>query len=131
MKSNYDYCMYDRHGKPITLKEWCAEFGNPHAFRKETVVNGLRILTKWTGVDMPEYDWLSERQFSMKTWKPNSKPMIFVSYVWNEDHQIVISKRYAKIEHAYEGHHKLIAKCEAMDFGTYHNLISTTEEQYA
>jgi hypothetical protein len=128
MSNQYDYCFYDRNGKPITLKDWSKEFGNKFAFKKETNVNGLRILTKWTGVDMPEYEWMVEHGFSVRSWKPNNRPQIFVSYVWNEDHQLLKSKRYAKIEHAYEGHAKLIKEAENMDFGVYYSPVEELED---
>ena len=109
MSNEYDGHFFDRNGKRITLKQWCDEFGNKYAFRKEVTVNGFRILTKWTGVDMPEYDWLVENQFSMKKWNPQPfKPLIFVTYVWNEDNIIVHSKRYGKIEQAYKAHFDLV-----------------------
>lgn len=128
MKNEYDGQFFDRNGKRITLKQWCDEFGNKYAFKKEHTVNGFRILTKWTGVDMPEYDWLVKQQFSMKKWNPQPfKPMIFVTYVWNEDSQIVHSKRYAKIEHAYEAHTKLVEKFQSMDFGEFKPLPTWEE----
>lgn len=128
MSNEYDYNFFNRHGKPITLKEWCKESSDKFAFKKETYVNGLRVLTKWTGVDMPEYEWMLENNFSMRNWKPNSTPRIFVSYVWNEDHQLLKSKRYAKIEHAYTGHAELVEEAERMDFGVYYSPIEQLEE---
>lgn len=126
--NEYDYMFYDRNGNPITMKQWCIESSSRYAFRKETVVNGLTILTKWTGVDAPEYDWMAKNHFSMSKWKPSSKVFIFVSYVWDEDNEIVKSKRYETIEQAYEGHHELVAEVEAMDFGVYHFTANQLEE---
>ena len=83
-------------------------------------MNGMRILTKWTGIDMPEYSWMQVHQFSIKSWKPGHRPYPFVTYVWNEDQQIVASKRYAKIEQAYKGHADMIRSAEHMDFGVYY-----------
>jgi len=128
MPNPYDYHFFNRHGKAITLKEWCKESSDKFAFQKETIVNGLRILTKWTGVDAPEYEWLLSTGFSMRSWKPNHRPQVFVSYVWNEDHLLLKSKRYAKIEHAYEGHAKLIEEAEHMDFGVYYSPIEELED---
>lgn len=129
LKTNqYDYLFYNRHGEPITMKQWCIESSDKHAFRKETTVNGLRILTKWTGVDMPEYDWLANNHFSMSKWKPNITPRIFVSYVWNEDNEIVKSQRYVTIEAAYAGHFNLVTEMEQLDFGVYHLPITESEE---
>ena len=129
MKSNpYDFFFYDRNGKAITMKQWCIESSNKYAFRKEVTVNGLRILTKWTGVDAPEYDWMVKNQFSISKWKPNHRARVFVSYIWNEDSEIVKSQRYVTIEQAYEGHHKLVAEVEAMDFGVYHQPVNQLEE---
>ena len=120
MSNEYDGHFFDRNSKRITMKQWCVESSSKYAFSKDTTVNGFRILTKWTGVDMPEYEWLAAHQFSVKKWNPELyKPKVFVTYVWNEDLQIVHSKRYAKIEQAYEAHHKLIAEFESMDFGNY------------
>lgn len=120
MSNQYDGCFFDRNSKRITLKQWCEEFSSKHAFRKDVKTNGFRILTKWTGVDMPEYSWLVDHQFSMKKWNPEPyKPKVFVSYVWNEDGQIVYSKRYAKIEQAYKAHFDLIEEFESKDFGKY------------
>lgn len=116
----YDYALFDRNGEPCTYKEWAKESESPHAFRREATVNGMRVLTKWTGIDMPEYSWLQVHQFSIKSWKPGRKAYPFVTYVWNEDHQIVASKRYTKIEHAYKGHVDMIRDAERMDFGVYH-----------
>jgi hypothetical protein len=124
----YDFCFWDRDGKAITMKQWCIESSSKYAFAKEKHTNGLRILTKWTGVDMPEYDWMVKNSFSVAKWKPNFRPKVFVSYVWNEDEEIVISKRYGTIEQAYEGHHKLIAQIESMDFGVYHFPANQLEE---
>ena len=124
----YDFLFWDRNGKAITMKQWCIESSSKYAFSKEKTVNGLRILTKWTGVDAPEYEWMVKNQFSMTKWKPNFRPKVFVSYVWNEDSEIVTSKRYGTIEQAYEGHHKLIAQVEAMDFGVYHFPANQLEE---
>jgi hypothetical protein len=124
----YDFFFYDRNGKAITMKQWCIESSSKYAFRKETNVNGLRILTKWTGVDAPEYDWMVKNQFSVSKWKPSYRARIFVSYVWNEDSEIVKSQRYATIEHAYEGHAKLITEMENKDFGVYYNPVPQLEE---
>lgn len=124
----YDFCFWDRDGKAITMKQWCIESSSKYAFAKEKHTNGLRILTKWTGVDMPEYDWMVKNSFSVAKWKPNFRPKVFVSYVWNEDEEIVISKRYGTIEQAYEGHHKLITQIESMDFGVYHFPANQLEE---
>lgn len=124
----YDFLFWDRNGKAITMKQWCIESSSKYAFNKEKTVNGLRILTKWTGVDAPEYEWMVKNQFSISKWKPNFRPKVFVSYVWNEDSEIVTSKRYGTIEQAYEGHHKLIAQVEAMDFGVYHFPANQLEE---
>lgn len=128
MSNPYDYYFYNKHGKPITLKEWCKESSDRFAFKKESVVNGLRVLTKWTGVDAPEYEWMVANKFSMKNWKPNNTPKIFVSYVWDEDYQLLKSKRYAKIEDAYAGHAELISEAERMDFGVYYSPIDQMEE---
>jgi hypothetical protein len=129
MKTNlYDFNFWDRNGKAITMKQWCIESSSKYAFKKESNVNGLRILTKWTGVDMPEYDWMVKNQFSVTKWKPNFRPRVFVSYVWNEDSEIVKSQRYGTIEQAYEGHHKLIVQVEAMDFGVYYQPVNQLEE---
>lgn len=128
-KSNpYDHLFYDRNGKPITMAQWCIESSSRYAFRKETIVNGLTVLTKWTGVDAPEYDWMSANHFSISKWKPSNKVYIFVSYVWDEDSEIVKSQRYETIEQAYEGHHRLVAEVEAMDFGVYHFTANQLEE---
>jgi hypothetical protein len=124
----YDFLFYDRNGKAITMSQWCVESSSKYAFNKDVTVNGLRILTKWTGVDAPEYDWMVKNQFSISKWKPNFRPKVFVSYVWNEDSEIVTSRRYGTIEQAYEGHHKLIAQVEAMDFGVYHFPANQLEE---
>jgi hypothetical protein len=118
MTDKYEF--FDKNGKLITASEWSKEFSNPHAFRKEVVMNGMTILTKWTGIDMPEYSWLQDHQFSMKSWRPSKKAYIFVSYVWDEDYNIVASKRYTKIEQAYKGHAELIRAMERKDFGVYH-----------
>jgi hypothetical protein len=118
--AKYDYSFYNRNGKPCTYKEWTKEFTSTHVFYKEAYVNGLRVLTKWTGVDMPEYSWMQQHQFSIKSWKPSSKAFIFVTYVWNEDKQIIASKRYQKIEQAYKGHAQMIRGAEHMDFGVYY-----------
>lgn len=129
MSNEYDGHFFDRNGKRMTLKQWCDEIGSKHAFRKEANVNGFRILTKWTGVDMPEYEWLAAHQFSMKRWNPEPyKPKVFVTYVWNEDLQIVHSKRYAKIEQAYKAHFELIEEFQSMDFGKYVPLDTDKEQ---
>jgi hypothetical protein len=125
-KNNYEF--YNKHGECISMSKWCEESSNPHAFRKETTVNGIRVLTKWAGVDMPEYSWLSARQFNMKDWKPSSVPKIFVSYAWNEDSEIVKSCRYAKIELAYAGHANLVHEMELNDYGVYHIPVTQLEE---
>lgn len=127
MTNDYYGQFFDRNGKPTTLKEWSKEFGSKYAFRKEKSTNGFRILTKWTGIDMPEYEWMAQHQFSVRSWKPNGHPKVFVSYVWNEDNLLVYSRRYARIEQAYEAHHKLIEKYEAMEFGSY-TPLPTWEE---
>jgi hypothetical protein len=120
MKNEYDGNFYDRNGKRITMEKWCEESNSKYVFRKEVTVNGHKILTKWTGVDQPEYQWLVDHQFIVRKWNPEPyKPKVFVTYVWNEDLEIVHSKRYAKIEQAYEAHHKLIAEFESKDFGKY------------
>lgn len=119
MKNEHDGWFYDRNGKRITMERWCEESSSKYAFSKEANVNGFKILTKWTGVDMPEYEWMTKHQFSVRNWKPNHAPKVFVTYVWNEDLEIVHSKRYGKIEQAYEAHHKLIAEFESKDFGKY------------
>lgn len=118
--SKWDYCFYDRNSEPCTLKEWSAEMSSPHSFRKDVKVHDYRVLTRWTGVDMPEYEWLQKNQFTSKNWKPNSKPQPFVSYVWNADGEIVVSKRYQTIEHAYKGHADLVEHFDKEDLGVYH-----------
>lgn len=120
MSSKWDYCFYDRNSNPCTLKEWSNEMSSPHAFRKDVRVRDYRVLTKWTGVDMPEYEWLQKNQFSSKNWKPNSRPQPFVSYVWNADGEIVQSKRYQTIERAYKGHADLVEHFDNEDLGVYH-----------
>jgi hypothetical protein len=120
MSSKWDYAFYDRNSRPCTLKEWSEEFSSPHMFNKDVRVKDYRVLTKWTGVDMPEYEWLQKNQFSSKNWKPNLKPSPFVSYVWNADGEIVESKRYQTIERAYKGHADLIERFGNEDLGVYH-----------
>jgi len=120
MSSKWDYVFYDRNSKPCTLKEWSEEFSSPHAFCKDARVRDYRVLTKWTGVDMPEYEWLQKNQFSSKNWKPNDRPTPFVSYVWNADGEIVKSKRYRTIEQAYKGHADLVEHFDNEDLGVYH-----------
>lgn len=131
--SKWDYVVYNRKGEPCTMREWSEEFSSPHVFRKEKVVNGYRVLTKWTGIDMPEYSWLNDHDFSMKTWKPG-KPKPFVSYVWTEDNILVSSRRYATIEQAYEGHANIVDKVSRKSFGMFYNPtaeLAQLEEQNA
>ena len=126
-KTEYDF--FNRHGERISMSQWCEESSSKHAFRKETKVNGINVLTKWTGVDMPEYSWLAERHFVMRDWKPNlSKPKIFVSYAFNEDNEIVKSRRYITIEAAYSGHADLVHEMELNDYGVYHLPVQQLEE---
>jgi hypothetical protein len=129
MSNEYDGHFFDRNGKRMTLKQWCVESNSKHAFQKEATVNGFRILTKWTGVDMPEYEWMVAHQFSLRRWNPEPyKPKVFVTYVWNEDLQIVHSKRYAKIEQAYKAHFELVEEFQSMDFGKYVPLDMDKEQ---
>ena len=126
MSNQYDF--FNRHGELITMKQWCEESSSTHAFRKETKVNGIKVLTKWTGVDMPEYTWLAERHFVMRDWKPSATPKIFVSYAFNEDNEIVKSRRYTTIESAYAGHADLVHELELNDYGVYHIPVEQMEE---
>lgn len=128
MSNPYDYNFFNRHGEAITLKQWCEESSSPHAFKKETTVNGIKVLTKWTGVDMPEYTWLAERHFVMRDWKPNSTPKVFVSYAFNEDNQLVKSRRYATIELAYAGHADMVHEMELNDYGVYYIHVEQLED---
>lgn len=105
--SEYDFHFFDKEGKAITQQAW-AKLDMQKVFYKDAYVGGLRVLTKWTGVDQPEFDWLASHQFSVNKWNPQHKPMIFVSYVWNEDQEIIRSKRYNRLQTAYVGHQEML-----------------------
>jgi hypothetical protein len=105
--SEYDFHFFDKEGKAITQEAWC-KLNMEQVFYKEQYVGGLRVLTKWTGVDQPEFDWLASHQFSVNKWNPANKPMIFVSYVWSEDQEIIRSKRYNRLQTAYVGHVEML-----------------------
>jgi hypothetical protein len=105
--SEYDFHFFDKESRAITQEAW-AKLNMEKVFYKDQYVGGLRVLTKWTGVDQPEYKWLCDHSFIVNKWTPQNKPMIFVSYVWNEDQEIIRSKRYNRLQTAYVGHMEML-----------------------
>jgi hypothetical protein len=104
--SDYDYCVFDELGKPMTFKDWLAYSSEPR-FKRESVVNGFTLITSYVGVDMPHPDkWTSNFKFAR--WKPNAIPLIFEIIVYDQDSLPVYLGREATRDEAYTKHSLLI-----------------------
>jgi len=104
--SEYDYCVFDELGEPMTFKSWLA-YSSERRYKKESVTNGFTIVTKWTGIDMPEPERLTTN-FSFSRWNPNKTPMIYEGVVYDQDMLPIHRARYATREKAYESHSLLL-----------------------
>ena len=104
--NNYDYCVFDELGEPMTFKSWLA-YSSESRYRRENVVNGFTIVTKWTGIDMPAPERLTSN-FSFSRWNPNKTPMIYEGVVYDQDMLPIYRARYESREKAYESHSLLL-----------------------
>ena len=95
--SEYDYCVFDELGEPMTFESWFA-YSSEGRYKRESVTNGFTIITKWTGIDMPEHERLTSN-FSFSRWNPNKIPMIYEGVVYDQDmlpiHRARVSDRQA------------------------------------
>ena len=104
--NEYDYCVFDELGEPMTFASWFA-YSSERRYRRESVTNGFTIITKWTGIDMPEHERLTSN-FSFSRWNPNKIPMIYEGVVYDQDMLPIHRARYATREKAYESHSLLL-----------------------
>lgn len=104
--TEYDNCVFDELGKPMTFKDWLAYSHEPR-YRRESRVHGFTILTYWTGIDMPDPERLTSN-FSFANWKPNKIPMIYEGIVYDQDMLPIYRARYSSRDKAYETHSLLL-----------------------
>lgn len=79
--SEYDYCVFDELGEPMTFESWFA-YSSEGRYRRESRTKGFTIITQWTGIDMPEPERLTSN-FSFSRWNPNKIPMIYEGVVYD------------------------------------------------
>lgn len=106
--SDFDGCVFDEDGQPITLKEWSKYSSDPHKYYRESVVNGFTIKTYWTGIDMPPAARIAGKQFNYSRWTPNEPPLIFEGIVYDQDLMPIHRDRYETRDEAYTAHSKLL-----------------------
>lgn len=104
---DFDGCVFDEEGNPITIKEWSKHLSDPHKYYRESVVQGFTIKTYWTGVDMPSPARLSG-QFNFSRWTPNEVPQVFEGVVYDQDLMPIYRTRYETRDEAYVSHSKLV-----------------------
>lgn len=104
---DYDNCVFDEDGKPITIRAWSEHIADSNKYYRESVVNGFTIRTYWTGVDMPHPARLTP-QFNYSRWTPNDPPLIFEGVVYNQDMLPIYRGRYTDRDQAYVEHSQLL-----------------------
>jgi hypothetical protein len=104
--SEYDYCVFDELGKPMTFTSWLA-YSSEDRYKRESRTKGFTIITQWTGIDMPEPERLTSN-FSFSRWNPNKIPMIYEGVVYDQDMLPIHRARYSSREKAYESHSLLL-----------------------
>ena len=100
--------LFDYLGQPVSIREHARLSTTAWSIRDE--VDGVEVLTSWTGVDSPEPMEVVSRSFSYNMWEPNNPPLIYKSLVFDADYRLIDSSRYATQSEAAQGHQELINK---------------------